>query len=178
MRGIKMGYDLDGVLAEFSDHFLKYFNFADKSPPSEWDDRRFRDNFHLTYGNKNFWMTIPPIVPKDSQVLKFLPPHCYITARPIPNEWTMEWLWKMGFPHADLYTVGEKGEKSEVFLKSGATHFVDDGLHNFDELSSIGVPCFLLTRPHNVSRETGMRINKFSDLPNAVIEFERALLTT
>lgn len=166
LEDVKMGYDIDGVLGEFSDHFLNYFNINDKTPPKKWSDKRFKENFHLTYNNKDFWMTMPPTIDPNSLILM---PHCYITARPIPNEWTMEWLWKNRYPYADLYTVGEDGKKADTFYKSGATHFIDDGLHNFDELNNLGIPCFLLSRSHNLDRNTDMRINNLKDLPKFVL---------
>jgi hypothetical protein len=162
----KLGYDIDGVLAEFSEHFLRTFCPEDMSGPLEWSDPRFKDNFHKTYNNKEFWMTVPALVfPQDLPIK----PHCYITARPIPNEWTMEWLWKNKFPYAPLYTVGEDKSKVEVFRESGATHFIDDALHNFAELNNAGIPCFLLTRSHNTSKETDMRVDSLRDLPMALI---------
>lgn len=32
---MKIGFDIDGVLADFGNHFLNYLRFEDKSPPRE-----------------------------------------------------------------------------------------------------------------------------------------------
>lgn len=165
---MKLGFDIDGVLAEFSGHFLNKYTPTDLSGPLHWDDERFKINFPKTYNDKEFWLSIPRMIyPQDLP----LRPHCYITARPIPNEWTMEWLWKNGFPYAPLYTVGHDGSKVEVFKQSGATHFVDDALHNYDELIAAGIPCFLLTRSHNESRDTPHRVDKLIDILYLTVDY-------
>lgn len=170
MINVQMGYDIDGVLAEFSDHFLNFFDFEDKSDPDSWDDPRFRENFHWTNDNYEFWSTIPPIV-KPSELT--IPPYCYITSRSIPSEWSMEWLWRNGFPYAKLITVGVGQSKIEAAKSLGCTHFIDDHLKNFDELNEAGVACFLKTRGHNVHRETDMRVDSLDELQNAIIRYHK-----
>ena len=49
--------DLDGVVGEFEQHFLRYFNLPTHHP-TEWDDPRFTDNIHHIDYNDDFWLTI------------------------------------------------------------------------------------------------------------------------
>ena len=93
-------------------------------------------------------------------------PHCYITSRACPNEWTAEWLEKNGFPTRPVYTVGHDQSKVEVALKSGIKWFVDDRFENFVTLNDAGICCFLWDAPHNQRYEVGFkRIYSFKDLP-------------
>lgn len=164
----KMSYDIDGVLGDFGGHLLNYLNIKDKSPILKFGDQRIIDNIERVYDDKKFWLTIP-------QLVYNLPirPHCYNTNRPVPAEWTLEWLWKCKFQYAELYCIGNKHEyyasKVEAFKQSGATHHVDDAVHNYEQLTEAGIPCFLLTHHYNKSVETNMRIDSLSDLPLALI---------
>lgn len=145
MKKIRYGLDIDGVLAEFGDHFLKYFNLPTHKE-SEWDDKRFTDNFHRCHNDKYFWDTIPNLGNVD--VVKVMEPVIYVTARPIPNEWSMEWLWANGYPHAPVVTVGVDNSKVNA-LRGKVDIFVDDNYFNFADLNKNGILCLLKTRSHN-----------------------------
>lgn len=170
----RIGLDVDGIAADFSSHFLNFFDFEDKSPATSWDDPRFRKNFHRTYENKEFWLGIPTI--NDSPYwVNHLRPSCYITARPIPNEWSMEWLWKNGFPYAPLFTVGENGSKVDL-VRENCDIFVDDAIHNFEQLTEAGLKCALMTRSHNLGYDTEFRIDSLDGVYEVIDKFENQLI--
>ena len=103
----------------------------------------------------------PKIDPKD---LPF-EPHCYITSRPIPNEWTEQWIAENGFPTMPVYTVGVGESKVDVAKKSGIDIFIDDRFDNFVELNRAGICTYLMDAPHNQRYNVGhKRIKNLKDL--------------
>lgn len=157
----RVGYDVDGVLAEFSDHFLNWFDFEDKSAPTDWDDPRFRDNFHKIANDDKFWLTIPPLITAED-----LPhiPSVYITARPISTDITQKWLEINGFPKAPIVTVGMDNSKVEVAKAFNLHCFLDDAIHNYIDMNSAGITTYLVSRSHNEKFNVNKRLNKISSL--------------
>ena len=162
---MKIGLDIDGVLADFGTHFLEYLDYEDKSPPKEWDDPRFRSGFKKIKDDPVFWTTIPTLINPSEINFKL---SCYCTARPfLMTIITMEWLWKNGFPYAPLINVGFNGKKSKR-LKS-IDLFLDDGLHNYKDLNNNGIKCYLMSRSHNLKDTVDKRVNNFEEF-NQVIK--------
>ena len=65
---MRIALDIDGVLADFGPHFLDYFGIEDKTPPTIWDDVRFKDNMHKVAGNAEFWLGIPPMLTTEESL--------------------------------------------------------------------------------------------------------------
>jgi 5'(3')-deoxyribonucleotidase len=154
----KIGLDIDDVLSDFVGHFMERFNI--KEPPIFWKDHCFVENFALVVDDKSFWLTIPTkIKPED---LKF-EPHCYITSRTIPVEWTEEWLRNNGFPKVELIQVD--GCKEEALKNSGCEIFIDDRFENFVTANKVGICGFLMDMPHNKKYDVGFkRIKSVNDV--------------
>jgi len=92
-------------------------------------------------------------------------PHCYITARNIPKEWTEEWLDAHGFPQMPVYSVGHGQSKVDVAKEAGVEIFIDDRFENFVDLNNAGICCFLLDAPHNKRYDVGFkRISNINDV--------------
>jgi len=165
----RIGLDIDGVIADFGGHFLKYgkgqgwFDDVD-TPVHSWNDYRFRDHFHKI--PESFWLDIPAIVKGED--LQF-DPCCYITARPISSDVTREWLRKNNFPLAVIHTVGVDGSKLEALRKSKVELFVEDHFHNWKMAFDQGILSYLVTRGHNkkFSVPDALRINCISELDYA-----------
>lgn len=149
---MRIGFDIDGVLGEFEQHFLEWFNLPRHSATS-WDDERFTKNMHKIKNSSEFFLSMPTIF--DSSEL-LIQPCMYVTARDIDSKVTKEWLDKNGFPSAPVYTVGRNKSKLEV-LKGNVDFFVDDAIHNYEHLNENGVNCFLITRSHNLGYDAGDR---------------------
>jgi len=160
LRMPKIGLDIDEVLSDWVGHWTKYHN---QKVPNSWHfDRDSRAKFEMLKDGKDFWLSIPVKTPPDTIPFE---PHCYITSRNIPKEWTEEWLDKNGFPSVPVYTVGLDCSKVEVALKSGIEIYVDDRFENFVEMNNAGICCFLFDAPHNQRYNVGYkRIKSLSEL--------------
>jgi hypothetical protein len=161
----KVFCDLDGVFVDFEKHFLTELNL-ESSPPTDWDDYRFRDNFNLIANNDKFWLTAPRIIePSDITY----PIAGYVTSRPCDNQVTTQWLRNNGFPSKKLINVGLNNTKVEALLAENCEVFVDDSFNNFVDCQSNGILCYLMSRPHNMKYDVGhYRVNNFKEFLNKV----------
>lgn len=156
----KIGLDIDEVLADWVGHWTKYHG---QEMPETWNfDRNIKEKFDSLKDDKEFWLSIP-VKTKPSDI--HFEPHCYITSRSIPKEWTEEWLDKNGFPTMPVYSIGYGESKVEIAKKSGIEIFVDDKFENFVELNNAGICCYLFDSLHNKRYDVGYkRIKSLSEL--------------
>jgi 5'(3')-deoxyribonucleotidase len=156
----KIGLDIDEVLADWVAHWTAKHGLE---VPETWNfDRNINAKFDSLKDDKEFWLSIP--VKTKPQDIHF-EPHCYITSRSIPVEWTEEWLDKNGFPTMPVYSVGFGESKIEVAKKSGIEIYVDDRFENFVEMNNAGICCYLFDAPHNQRYNVGYkRIKSLSEL--------------
>lgn len=160
LRRPKIGLDIDEVLADWVGHWTKHHGLE---VPETWNfDRNIKDKFDSLKDDKEFWLSIP--VKTQPSDIGF-EPHCYITSRSIPVEWTQEWLDKNGFPTMPVYSVGFGESKIDVAKRSGIDIYVDDRFENFVEMNNAGICCFLFDSPHNKRYEVGFkRIKSLKEL--------------
>ena len=156
----KIGLDIDEVLADWVGHWTKHHG---QEVPENWNfDRDIAKKFDSLKDDKEFWLSIP-VKTKASDI--HFEPHCYITSRSIPIEWTKEWLDKNGFPTMPVYSVGFGESKVDVAKESGIDIYVDDRYENFVELNNAGICTFLFDAPHNKRYDVGFkRITSISEL--------------
>ena len=161
LNPLKIGLDIDEVLADWVGHWTRHHG---QEVPETWNfDRNIKEKFEALYDDKEFWMSIPVKTPASEIHFE---PHCYITSRSIPTEWTEEWLDKNGFPTMPVYAVGHGESKVEVAKESGIDIFVDDRFENFVELNQAGICTYLFDAPHNERYDVGYkRIKNLRDLP-------------
>lgn len=146
----KIGLDVDEVICDWVGYWCKYHNTP---VPKNWNfDFNIRQKFESLKEDKDFWMSIPPKISPDEIPFE---PFCYITSRPIPNEWTMEWIAKNGFSQTKVYSVPFGVSKVEIAKSSGLDIFVDDRFENFVELNKAGICTYLLDAPHNKRYNVG-----------------------
>ena len=148
----KIGLDIDEVLADWVGHWTKHHG---QEVPEAWNfDRNIGEKFELLKDDKEFWLSIPV---KTNPADIHFEPHCYITSRSIPKQWTEEWLDKNGFPTMPVHSVGLGESKIEVAKKSGIDIFVDDRYENFVELNNAGICTYLFDAPHNRRYNVGYK---------------------
>lgn len=113
-----------------------------------------------------FWLSIPPIF--DPSLMKFTPT-MYVTARPIHNDISTLALKIHGFPTAPVITVGHGNSKVNA-LKGKVDVFVEDAVHNFEELNNNNILCYLCTRSHNKDYDAkDLRVNNLLDFQDKVL---------
>ena len=162
----RIGLDIDEVVADFIGSYSKRYGIE---KAESWDfDPKIKERIEELRDDKEFWMSITPkINPKDIP----FEPVCYITSRPCPVEWTIEWLHNNGFTNAKVYCtyLGEGllcSSKVDIAKQMQLNWFVDDRYSNFVELNEAGVCCFLFDAPHNQRYHVGYkRIKTLKDLP-------------
>lgn len=159
-RQLKIGVDIDEVLAGWVQHWCNYHN---QPIPESWNfDRGLKAKFEALSDNKEFWLSIPVLTKPEDIPFE---PHCYITSRSIPKEWTEEWLDNNGFPVAPVYSVGTGQSKVQACFDSGIDIFVDDRFETFCELNKAGICTYLFDAPHNQRYSVGYRrIKSLKDL--------------
>lgn len=162
----KIWLDIDGVLADFGTHFLEYLNFADKSPAKDWEDPRFVRNFHKISDDKEFWLTIPPLVSVKDIPFKI---SGYCTSRSVPSEVTEEWLENNNFPIAPVFTT-RRGESKSLYIPKDAI-FIDDSIDNYIDLNKSNIVTFLMTRSHNERFSVSKRVNSLQEFPTVYSNF-------
>ena len=157
--------DLDGVVADFEKHFLTYFNLPEHSP-TDWNDYRFRKNIHKICNNEDFWLSCPPLI-KPEEIIYPITGYC--TARDCSKEIIEKWLDLNKFPAGEILNVGLDVSKIEI-LKEKCDIFLDDSIKNFVELNSNGINCYLMSRPHNIKYNVGVkRINRIYEFFSLIL---------
>lgn len=147
----KVGLDVDEVIADFCGAMMERFP-AIVERPVYWNDFNLKDKFKEIRDDRDFWLNIKPKVTS----LPF-EPHCYITARPVNDGVTEEWLRLHGFPVAPVYTVTHEEGKVAVAKKAGVDICVDDSFNHFIKLNNAGIFCYLMDAPHNQRYDVGFK---------------------
>ena len=161
----KIGLDIDDVLADFIPAFSAYTNLP---IPTAWSwsyslSDKFKELFADMENAKNFYLGIP--VKTKPEDIPF-EPHCYLTSRSVPTEWTQQWLEQNGYPCSPVISVPFGASKVEMAKESGIEIFVDDKFENFVELNNAGICCYLFDAPHNRRYNVGhKRIHSLKELP-------------
>lgn len=151
--------DIDNVLSSLDQYFLGYMGYP-MHHATDWNDWRYLEGIPKLMEDKDFWLNMPVLT--KPEVITY-PISGYCTARSIPLEWTEEWLLVNNFPKANIISVGYEKSKYEA-LKDVCDVMIDDNIHNFVELNSKGLLCYLYTQPHNEKYEVGhMRVNSIEE---------------
>jgi hypothetical protein len=145
----RIGLDIDGVLANFSDAFCEFCGISNEVHHWYWT-YEWRDKKHLLKDNAVFWLHIKPLI--NGKTLP-IDPVCYCTYRPINTKITEMWLENNGFPCVPVITVN--GSKIERLKEQKLDIFVDDNYDNFVELNNAGICTYLYDRPHNKKFDVG-----------------------
>lgn len=143
----KIGLDIE-VLSCFKTHYNNHYDLPEQTSFVK-DMEEKMEELKL---NKEFWTTMP--VKAIASEIPF-EPHCYITSRNIPQEWSEQWIMENNLPMAPVYTVGPNKSKVETAIEAGVTIMVDDRMKNFIEFNNNGICCFLFDAPDNDQYNVG-----------------------
>lgn len=139
---MRIGLDIDGVLADFNNGYLKRFK---KWPNHDWAITRNVE--HILSKEREFWINLDVINYPDFK------PRLYCSARVNNKRWTKQFLKENDFPNSPLYQIpGYKLSKAKT-LKGRVDVFIEDSLKNFIDLNLNGIPCLLMDSEYN--REWG-----------------------
>lgn len=137
MSKLKIGLDIDQVLADFINPYYERFG----QPKTDLEitrnvQRKLRKD-------KKFWTSLPLInVPNFDVTL-------YCTKRVNPKSYTKQWLKEHNCPDAPVYQMYyQHGNKADM-IKGKVDVFVDDSISNFIALNLSGVPCLLMDSESN-----------------------------
>lgn len=170
----RIALDVDGVIADFYGAFVEFCK--EKGIGFSHGPVENQLSWTLAYSTSPAWA----IIHKDEQSMReffldrvkplitpeSLPfePACYVTARHIPSEITMEWIEKHNFPCAEVFSTGQKS-KVDILRENKIDRFVDDAWHNFVEINSADIFCYLMDAPYNRKYDVGhFRIYQLSDI--------------
>lgn len=152
INGLRIGLDIDGVLACFSCGVLKrarQMGLEQDFPESceevdPWDmSHRFSEVMKDAWRDDEFWLGLPALT-------TYIPftPYVYITSRQISSITTMQWLDKYGFPHAPVITVSNPKQKLEHIKNLKLDIFVDDLHDTVRDIRNDGVNALLHFAPY------------------------------
>jgi len=172
--GVRVGLDIDGVLAGFASAFVRraneegadFFNHY-----TEWRTWEAKEVFPDTFGDiwesiaddYDFWLD--EIMPLEKAHVNF-PVAAYVTSRRVPSEVSAAWLDRHGFPEAPVHTVGIGESKKETLQREEIDVFVDDKVSTVVELREADIMAYLKDSPANQQAPANIpRINYLSELP-------------
>lgn len=134
---LKIGLDVDDVLAEFLDTYLERFGHPKSDCEITWNV------FNVLRKDKQFWEGLPVV-----NRINFIP-ELYCTKRVNSKRYTKNWLRNNGFPNRPIYQMYyQHGNKADM-IKGKIDVFVDDSVSNFVKMNLSGVPCLLLDKEYN-----------------------------
>lgn len=125
--------------------------------------------------DREWWMNLKPIKGAGDSINFHV--DFYITSRPIPPQWTLDWLNKNGFGQPDTKVRGTiQGEnKLDVMIREGVDALVDDKPDTLEKVracTNAKVACFLMDQAWNrMHDDGGWRIKSLNEVPTRIKEF-------
>jgi uncharacterized HAD superfamily protein len=159
IENLRIGLDIDGVLADFNNAAMLRFDIKDPN----WWKYSYKFNSGEIWKqldvDKDFWLGLQPLT--DPRYMPF-EPTCYITSR-IHLDWTMEWLENNGFATKPVLMASKN--KSDIIKERNLDVFVDDKIEFYLDAKKLGIKSFLMDQPWNQRYDVGNdRIISLNDL--------------
>jgi len=155
MKKFRIGYDIDGVLADFNMAWHVLYPETNPRPNTWFFDDKICERFEKMRRDNtldDFYLKIKRLI--EPEEIKFKP-DCYITSRPVDSQISQTWINKNGFPQKQVFTVDVDSSKVEIAKKLNLDLFVDDKYENFLELNENGILCYLFDTPWNREYDVG-----------------------
>lgn len=151
----RIALDIDGCLSDYTLAFVKYAAkkgiFVNEEDVDNWQQQHWNFPYSMQplwneiIHNKQFWLNIPVI--EKNRHFNF-EPVIYLSTRPIPVEWTKEWLEKNGFPCESVFHV-DGYKKSEICKEYKIDILVDDCWKNVVECQKNSIFAYLMDTNYN-----------------------------
>lgn len=137
MNKLKIGLDIDQVLADWATPFFKRFTIKKDEDITRICNQKLAKD-------RDFWLNLDVI-----QYPVGFEPTLYCTKRSCLKTYSKEWLDKNNFPHKPVYQIFCQNDNKGRYIKGRIDVFVDDSIQNFIQMNSIGVPTLLMDTSHN-----------------------------
>ena len=145
MKQLRIGLDIDEVLADFMGAYLEWFG----ETPSEVITNKCKT---ILKKNRIFWTNLRPLREPECPVT------LYCTKRVNPKSYTKAWLEKHNMPKAPVYQLLDPSMNKSKYIKGRIDVFIDDSYDNVKEMNLNHVPCLLMDTPYNQDVDTPLRI--------------------
>ena len=143
MKTLKIGLDIDGVIANFQLAWHELYPEISAEPNDYDSDKniynRITEMSHAGTLN-DFYLNIKPLINPNEICFDI---ECYITSRPVDSEITKQWLRLHGFPNKPVFTTLMGTSKVDIAKQIDIDVFIDDYYINFNELNNAGILCYL-----------------------------------
>jgi uncharacterized HAD superfamily protein len=160
---MRIGLDIDGVCANFvlgvlskglSMKLIDPYDNPQESDILYWDfgpkyEGVIGEIFSEIMNDDKFWLSLRPI-----EIPEF-DPVAYVSARPIDETITAEWLKRNGFPNSPVYHVEPKGSKVNIVRELSLDYFIDDHGKTWSELNEANLNCLLKDTSYNREIKAG-----------------------
>jgi uncharacterized HAD superfamily protein len=167
MRNLRIGFDIDGVLADFVGSFLEVSNklFGQNVQTSQWTSWDAKELFTDTQMDqvweeirttRNFWQTLQPSEP-EARLYHANANHTlfFITSR-VPGagltveEQTQEWLdrYKL-IRYPTVLVVPHYSLKLPLMQALKLDSFIDDKVETVEMLRAVDINCYIYDQPYN-----------------------------
>lgn len=150
-KEIRIGLDIDEVLADFMGAYIKHFNA--NINPKMLDQEIITKNVHNLRNNKDFWENLDLL----HNGLNF-DPTLYCTKRVNSKTYTKNWLKKNGLPNVPVYQMYNYQGNKATMIKGRVDVFIDDSPSNVYKCLGSGVPALILDTPYNQCDDPAFRI--------------------
>ena len=133
---LKVGSDIDGVLAGFWSEYVKRFGVTP-------DNIITKNCENVLKYDKKFWTTLPLLRRPDFEFT------LYCTKRVNPKSYIKEWIIKNDLPNVPIYRQICQCASKAPMIKGRVDVFIEDSVSNFLDLNKKGIPCLLMDTPEN-----------------------------
>lgn len=138
---IRIGLDIDDVLADFWESYCKYFD-TEHNPEMLEDKKITKNVYKILRYDRNFWLNL-----NMKQFPDFIPT-LFCTKRINSKAWTKKWLSEYGY-NSPVYQIYLQSSNKARLIKGRVDVFVDDSIFNMVSMNLSGVPCLLMDTPNN-----------------------------
>ena len=133
---LKVGSDIDGVLAGFWSEYVKRFGVTP-------DNIITKNCENVLKYDKEFWTTLPLLRRPDFEFT------LYCTKRVNPKSYIKEWIIKNNLPNVPIYRQICQCASKAPMIKGRVDVFIEDSVFNFLDLNKKGILCLLMDTPEN-----------------------------
>ena len=133
---LKVGSDIDGVLAGFWSEYVKRFGVTP-------DNIITKNCENVLKYDKEFWTTLPLLRRPDFEFT------LYCTKRVNPKSYIKELIIKNDLPNVPIYRQICQCASKAPMIKGRVDVFIEDSVSNFLDLNKKGIPCLLMDTPEN-----------------------------